>query len=73
VVASYVGVAHAARLDPERGWGRVRWLGFDMPKVTERLVAGSSYPELPIWGAFESLELLSHAARTGLGLAMLPT
>lgn len=73
VVASFVGVAHAVRLDPERGRGGVRWLGFDMAKAAERLVAESSYPELPIWGAFESLELMSHAARTGLGLAMLPT
>ncbi|HLL24426.1 MAG TPA: LysR family transcriptional regulator [Kofleriaceae bacterium] len=73
VVASYVGVAHAARLDPERGGGgRVRWLGYAMP-VAERLVARSSYPELPIWGAFESLELMSDAAHAGLGLAMLPT
>jgi DNA-binding transcriptional LysR family regulator len=73
VLASYVATAHAARLDPERGRGDVRWLGSDMPKVAERLVAGSSYPELPIWGAFESLELTSHAAAAGLGLAMLPT
>jgi DNA-binding transcriptional LysR family regulator len=73
VLASYVGVAHAERLDPERGGGRVRWLGSDMPKVAERLVATSSYPELPIWGAFESMELMSHAAQAGLGLAMLPT
>jgi DNA-binding transcriptional LysR family regulator len=73
VVASYVGVAHAARLDPERGGVHVRWLGSDMPKVVERLVAGSSYPELPIWGAFEALDLMSDAARMGLGLVMLPT
>lgn len=73
VMASYVGVAHAARLDPERGWDQVRWLGFEMAKATERLVAGSSYPELPIWGAFESLELIADAARAGLGLVMLPT
>jgi DNA-binding transcriptional LysR family regulator len=73
VLASYVGVAHADRLDPERGGGHVRWLGSDMPKVVERLVAGSSYPELPIWGAFQSMEVMAHAAHAGLGLAMLPT
>ena len=72
VVASYVGVAHAARLDPERG-GHARWLGYEMAKVAERMVAESSYPELPIWGSFESLELMSQAARAGLGVAMLPT
>jgi DNA-binding transcriptional LysR family regulator len=71
VLASYVGAAHAARLDPERGG--VRWLGSDLPNVAERMVAGSSYPELPLWGAFNSLELMSHAAREGLGIAMLPT
>lgn len=73
VMASYVGVAHAGRLDPERGGGQIRWLGYDMPNVVERLVASSSYPELPIWGAFESMEVMSHAAHEGLGLAMLPT
>ena len=73
VVASYVGVAHADRLDPERGGGPVRWLGSDMAKVVEQLVAGSSYPELPIWGAFDSLAVMIHAVHAGLGLAMLPT
>jgi DNA-binding transcriptional LysR family regulator len=73
VLASYVGVAHAGRLDPERGGGTVRWLGSDMAKVIERLVAGSSYPELPIWGAFQSMEVMAYAAHAGLGLAMLPT
>src|SRR5688572_20620312 len=61
VIASYVGVAHAARLDPERGGGHVRWLGYTMSKAAERMVAASSYPELPIWGAFESMEVMSHA------------
>jgi DNA-binding transcriptional LysR family regulator len=73
VVASYVGVAHAGRLDPERGGDHLRWLGFDMAKGTEQVVAGSSYPELPIWGAFQSMEVMAHAAQAGLGLAMLPT
>jgi DNA-binding transcriptional LysR family regulator len=73
VLASYVGVAHADRLDPERGGGPVRWLGSDMPKIAERLVAASSYPELPIWGTFESMPVMAHAAHAGLGLAMLPT
>lgn len=73
VLASYVGAAHAARLDPERGGGRVRWLGSNMPKLAERLVAASTYPKLPIWGAFASMEMMTHAAHAGLGLAMLPT
>lgn len=73
VLASYVATAHAARLDPEGGGGRVRWLGSDRPKVMEHLVASSSYPELPIWGAFESMEVMTDAAHAGLGLVMLPT
>jgi DNA-binding transcriptional LysR family regulator len=73
VLASYVGVAHARRLDPERGDGAVRWLGSDMANVVDRLVATSSYPELPIWGAFKSMEVMSHAAHAGLGLVFLPT
>ena len=33
-------------------------------RVVEDLVASSSYPELPIWGSFESLEIMIDA---GLG------
>lgn len=73
VLASYVARAHAERLDPERAGGRARWLGTDRPRLSESLVASSSYPELPIWGAFDSLEVAREAALAGLGLAMLPT
>jgi DNA-binding transcriptional LysR family regulator len=30
------------------------------------------YPELPIWGTFDSMEVMIEAARAGLGLVMLP-
>ncbi len=73
VLASYVAVAHAERLDPERGAGRSRWLGSDRARMVESLVASSSYPELPVWGAFDSLEVLVQTALAGLGLVMLPT
>jgi DNA-binding transcriptional LysR family regulator len=55
-----------------RAGGPERWLGFDDRRTVERLVAGSSRPELPIWGSFSSLEAVVEAARAGLGLAMLP-
>jgi DNA-binding transcriptional LysR family regulator len=75
VLASYVGAAHAERLDPARASGcpAVRWLGSDRPRVVEELVAASSYPELPVWGSFGSMDVMVQAAREGLGLAMLPT
>jgi DNA-binding transcriptional LysR family regulator len=72
-LASYVATAHAGRLDPERGGRHARWLGSNLRKVIEDLVASSSHPELPIWGTFESLEVMVEAARAGLGLVMLPT
>jgi DNA-binding transcriptional LysR family regulator len=73
VLCSYVAAAHAERLDPERSGPRSRWLGSDPVRLTESLVTSSSYPELPVWGAFDSLEVLLQAAHAGLGLVMLPT
>jgi DNA-binding transcriptional LysR family regulator len=73
VLASYVATAHAGQLDPERGGRHPRWLGSDRPRMTESLAASSSYPELPVWGSFDSMEVIIQAARAGLGLVMLPT
>lgn len=71
-LASYVAKAHAARLDPERPGSGARWLGFDDPKQLAMLVAGSSHPDLPIWGSFGSIDAILAAAQAGLGLVMLP-
>lgn len=73
VIANYVARAHADRLDPERAGSEARWLGSDRTRVWEGLVASSSYPDVPIWGVFASLEVLVAAACEGLGLVMLPT
>jgi DNA-binding transcriptional LysR family regulator len=73
VLANYVAVAHAARLDPEVDGARPRWLSFDDRKRTDSLIASSSYPEVPAWGSFGSLDLVVQAALEGLGLAMLPS
>lgn len=73
VVGSYVATAHAGALDPERPGSAARWVAFDDEATTRALVASSSYPELPVWGAFASLPLLLQAAENGLGLVMLPT
>ena len=72
-LCNYVASAHAAQLDPERGAGSMRWLGSNVNKIAEQLIASSSYPELPIWGTFDSMEVMIEAAQAGLGLVMLPT
>ena len=72
VVCSYAARAHVDKLDPERG-GVLRWLGSHLRGVTEELVARSSYPDTPIWGTFDSMEVTLEAARAGLGAVMLPT
>ena len=72
-LASYVGIAHGERLDPEAAERSARWLAFDDSKMLASLVAGSSYPDLSVWGAFATVELMVQAAEHGLGLAMLPT
>jgi DNA-binding transcriptional LysR family regulator len=72
-LCNYVGTAHAAQLDAERGAETVRWLGSNLRKIVEELVASSSYPHAPIWGTFASMEVMAEAARMGLGMVMLPT
>jgi DNA-binding transcriptional LysR family regulator len=70
-LCNYVSSAHASRLDPQRG--RSRWLGSNLSRVTEELVATSSHPELPIWGTFSSLAVMVEATHAGLGIVALPT
>jgi DNA-binding transcriptional LysR family regulator len=72
-VCNYVGTAYAAQFDRQDGPRPVRWLGSNLRKVVEELVASSSYPDAPIWGTFTSMELMVEAARMGLGMVMLPT
>ncbi len=72
VLASFVAAEHADRLDPERAGSDPRWLGFDDRKAMEMMVAGSSYPDVPVWGTMASIETMTLAARAGLGIAFLP-
>ncbi len=72
-LCNYVGTAHAHRLHLEPRTFPFRWLGSNLNKIQEELVASSSYPEAPLWGTFPSMDLMAEAARAGLGLAMLPT
>lgn len=72
ILGSYVAIVHAWRLDPEVVGNATRWLGFEDRKMSERMIAGSSYPAIPAWGAFSSLETILQAARAGLGLVQLP-
>jgi DNA-binding transcriptional LysR family regulator len=73
VIASFVAAAHAERLDPGHGGASTRWLCFDDSKIVDAMIAGSSFPTLPRWGAFPSLPLMVQAIRAGLGICMLPT
>lgn len=73
VLANYVAEAHASRLDPELAEATPRWLAFADRKLQDSLVAASSFPKVPAWGAFASLELMAQAVSQGLGLGMLPT
>lgn len=73
ILASYVAVAHASSLDPAQPGTTPRWLAFDDPKMVERIVATSSWPAVPTWGSFSSLDAIVAAAHAGLGLVMLPT
>lgn len=72
VVASYVAIAHERRVDPEVEGSEPRWIAFDERKHVEPMIAASSYPDVPPWGAMSSLGLMLQAARAGLGIAMLP-
>ncbi|WP_441291554.1 helix-turn-helix domain-containing protein [Sorangium sp. KYC3313] len=72
-LCNYVATAHAAQLDPERGARPARWLGSSVTRIVRELVASSSYPEVPIWGTFESMAIMMEAAHAGLGFVMLPT
>jgi DNA-binding transcriptional LysR family regulator len=73
VVANYVARDHAARLDPDSPGSRARWVAFDDRRTVQAMIDDSSYPDVPAWGAFSTLELMVQAAREGLGLVMLPT
>lgn len=72
MLASYVGRDHADRLDPEMGGRAARWLGSDQPRIHDVIFPTSSYPDLPVWGAFGSMAAVLEAAAQGLGLAMVP-
>jgi len=70
-LCNYVGLQHAQRLEPSNAG--TRWIALDDRKTSQLMVDGSSYPTLPLWGAFSSIESLAQAAYAGLGLIMLPT
>ena len=73
VVANYVAQAHRAQRDPDCVGSTPRWVAFDDRTQQDAMIAASSYPHVPAWGAFSSLEALIQAARAGLGVVMLPT
>lgn len=72
VIANYVAIEHAPRVDPGQGHP-TRWVSFEDRKTQELMIAGTSYPDLPAWGGFSTLELMVQATLRGLGIAILPT
>lgn len=48
------------------------WIGSEHNLRRPRWVTDSDYPQLPVRGSFESLLLQLEAAKTGMGIAMLP-
>lgn len=72
VLGSYVGARHRDRLDPALGGPDARWLGYSDHKMQLLLRSKTSYPDLPIWGAFSSMAAVVAAALEGLGAAQLP-
>ncbi|TPV94078.1 MAG: LysR family transcriptional regulator [Myxococcales bacterium FL481] len=72
VIANYAAHAHAERLVNNRDDPASRWLAVDDRRFATQMIAASSYPDRPAWGAFSSLGLLLQATQLGLGLAMLP-
>lgn len=72
VIANYVAVAHADRLDPELPGTAPRWIAFDEPRHVAAQIAQTSYPDLPPWGSFASLSLMLQATHEGMGIVMLP-
>ncbi|MFN3199448.1 MAG: LysR family transcriptional regulator [Bradymonadia bacterium] len=74
VIANYVALDHAERLDPEIvGPQATRWLSFEPRKAHEGIITQSDYADVAPWGTFTTMELTLEAALVGLGLAMLPT
>ncbi len=73
VIANYVATVHADRLDPAHPGSEPVWAGNTDAGISRALVAGSSYPDVPIRDGFSTLELMVRAALHGFGLVMLPT
>lgn len=71
--ANYVSVEHCERLDPEIvGESESRWLGWGDRKADELWASKTSYPAVPVWGAFGGVGLQMQATRSGMGIACLP-
>ncbi|MCB9671636.1 MAG: LysR family transcriptional regulator [Alphaproteobacteria bacterium] len=73
ILANYVAREHAAQLDPNLVGTATRWTSFDDRSIQDTLIARSSFPDVPAWGGFTSLELMAQACRAGQGITMLPT
>lgn len=70
IIANYVAREHAHRLDPGLGH-RPRWIAFE-DRISHQVFAGTSHPDLPVWGAMHSVNLMAQALLQGLGIGILP-
>lgn len=73
LLGTYVAVAHAHRLDPDRPGNHARWAAVEDSATQKSLAATTSYDHLEHWGGFSSLAVLISALEHGYGIGMLPT
>ncbi len=73
ILANYVSEAHRASRSPDVNGSSPRWLSFEPRRDHRPLIAASSYPDVPPWGAFSSIQALATGAAAGLGIVMLPS
>lgn len=72
-MGTYVAVAHAERLDPDRAGSEARWAAFDDPDLQRHLASTTAYAALEVWGGFSSLSVLVSALKHGYGVGLLPS
>ena len=71
-LAAFVAAEHADRLDPDRPGSAPRWLAYSDPEEQLAAIRTTPHRGIPLWGAFDSLEVMAAATRAGLGIGMLP-
>ena len=68
----YASDAYLADNDPGRVNSTARWIGWDDIERFPAWVKASPFPNLPVYGRLNDVMLQAEAARSGLGLTVLP-